>query len=276
MTTDETGDAVGRDSVAEANFATYADPLVSKAIEEASALEDTADAEKLHKLRVALRRLRTLLWAYRPILDEHFDNEQRALLKFLANAAGNTRDWDILISLVEGKSDEQLLSAFKQSRKQTADKSRETILNSDLTKLLRDAIREANRELNTSSARTPLTRFARKRVSAAQKQLKKRMQHASKAGRSDYNSYHNVRKAGKKVRYLIEFFEPLLQKKQRKGLKNLKELQKRFGGLNDVVASRDLLTAHQGSLPEGASADAALRLLKKEQKRRLKAASKLL
>ena len=276
MTTDETNHAVGRDSVAEANFATYADPLVSEAIEEASALKETADAEKLHKLRVALRRLRTLLWAYRPILDEHFDNEQRALLKFLANAAGNTRNWDILISLVEEKSDEQLLSAFKQNRNQTADKSRETILNSDLTKLLRDAIREANRELNTSSGRTPLTRFARKRVSAAQKQLKKRMQHASKVGSSDYDSYHNVRKAGKKVRYLIEFFEPLLPKKQRKGLKNLKALQKRFGGLNDVVASRDLLTAHQGSLPEGASADAALRLLKKEQKRRLKAASKLL
>ncbi|MBC8642549.1 CHAD domain-containing protein [Caballeronia sp. EK] len=270
MTTDDTNPAVQRESVAEANFATYADPLVSEAIEEASALKDTADAEKLHKLRVALRRLRTLLWAYRPILDKEFDNEQRALLKFLASAAGNTRDWDILIGLVEEKSDEKLLSACKQNRDDTADKSRQTLMNTDLRKLLREAIREANRELNTSSERTPLSKFARKRVSAAQKQLKKRMQHASKVGSSDYNSYHNVRKAGKKVRYLIEFFEPLLQKRQRKSLKELKQLQKRFGGLNDVVASRDLLTANQGSLPEGASVDAALRLLKKKQKRRLK------
>ncbi|BBU32579.1 hypothetical protein BTHE68_63130 (plasmid) [Burkholderia sp. THE68] len=276
MTTDDTNPAVQRESIAEANFATYADPLVSEAIEEASALKDTADAEKLHKLRVALRRLRTLLWAYRPILDEEFDNEQRALLKFLASAAGNTRDWDILIGLVEEKSDEKLLSACKQNRDDTADKSRQTLMNTDLRKLLREAIREANRELNTSSERTPLSKFARKRVSAAQKELKKRMQHASKVGSSDYNSYHNVRKAGKKVRYLIEFFEPLLQKRQRKSLKELKQLQKRFGGLNDVVASRDLLTANQGSLPEGASVDAALRLLKKKQKRRLKAASKLL
>ncbi|WP_238289397.1 CHAD domain-containing protein [Caballeronia novacaledonica] len=276
MTTDDTHRAVERESVAEANFATYAEPLVHEAIEEASALKDIADAEKLHKLRVALRRLRTLLWAYRPILDEQFDNEQRAVLKFLASAAGNTRDWDILISLVGKKSDEELLGAFRQNRAQTADQSRETLLNSDLTKLLRAAISEANRELNTSPARTPLTKFARKRVSTAQKQLKKRMRHASKAGRSDYDSYHDVRKAGKKVRYLIEFFEPLLQKNQRKGLKELKRIQKRFGGLNDVVASRALLTAHRGSLPEGTSANAALRLLKKEQKRRLKAASRLL
>ncbi|SPB14399.1 CHAD domain-containing protein [Caballeronia novacaledonica] len=276
MTTDDTHRASEREAVAEANFATYADPLVHEAIEEASALKDTADAEKLHKLRVALRRLRTLLWAYRPILDEQFDNEQRAVLKFLANAAGNTRDWDILIGLVEDRSDEELLNVFRQNRKETADRSRETLLNSDLTKLLREAISEANRELNTSAVRTPLTKFARKRVSAAQKQLKKRMQHASKTGGSDYNSYHDVRKAGKKVRYLIEFFEPLLQKRQRKSLKELKQLQKRFGGLNDVVASRNLLTTHQGSLPDEASADAALRLLKKEQKRRLKAASRLL
>ncbi|SAK99857.1 CHAD domain-containing protein [Caballeronia pedi] len=276
MTTDDTNPAVQREAVAEANFATYAGPLVSEAIEEASALRDTADAKKLHKLRVALRRLRTLLWAYRPILDKRFDNEQRALLKFLANAAGNTRDWDILIGLVEEKSDEKLLSAIKQNRDNTADKSRQTLMNTDLRKLLRDAIREANRELNTSSERTPLGKFARKRVSAAQKQLEKRMQLASKVGSSDYNSYHNVRKAGKKVRYLIEFFEPLLQKRQRKSLKELKQLQKRFGGLNDVVASRDLLIANRGALPEGASIDAALRLLKKEQRRRLKAASKLL
>jgi CHAD domain-containing protein len=128
VTTDDTNPAVQRESVAEANFATYADPLVSEAIEEASALKDTADAEKLHKLRVALRRLRTLLWAYRPILDKEFDNEQRALLKFLASAAGNTRDWDILIGLVEEKSDEKLLSACKQNRDDTADKSRQTLM----------------------------------------------------------------------------------------------------------------------------------------------------
>ncbi|CAB3809008.1 hypothetical protein LMG27177_06676 [Paraburkholderia fynbosensis] len=130
--------------------------------------------------------------------------------------------------------------------------------------------------MSTSSARTPLTKFAQKRVTAAQDQLKKRMHRASKASSSDYSSYHDVRKAGKKVRYLIEFFEPVLKKKQRQSLKNLKQLQKRFGALNDVVASRDLLDAHRASLPDGVDAKAALRALKKKQIRRIKAASKLL
>lgn len=69
----------------------------------ADALETEPDAEKLDKLRVSLRQLRTLLWAYRPLLDSEFDSQQRAVNKFLANAAGSTRDWDILIGLVEKK-----------------------------------------------------------------------------------------------------------------------------------------------------------------------------
>jgi CHAD domain-containing protein len=217
-----------------------------------------------------------LLWAYRPILDKQFDNQQRALFKFFANAAGDTRNWDILIRLVEKNGDEDFLNSLRKSRDDTARKSADTLRNAHLDKTLRDAVTEANRELNTSSTRRPLSTFAQKRVRAAQKQLKKRMGHASEAGSSDYGSYHDVRKAGKKVRYLIEFFEPLLEKKQRKGLKSLKRLQKHFGTLNDVVASRALLVSHRASLPDGVDPKPALRELKIQQKRRIKAASKLL
>jgi len=273
---EDTNRLLNRKALAEANFATYADPLVSEAIEHASALQAGADAEKLHKLRVALRRLRTLLWAYRPILDENFDNQQRELLKSLASAAGNTRDWDILIGLVEKDSDAALVNAFNGNRNETAEKSAETLRNSHIDETLRDGISEAHRELSGAPTQTPLTRFARKRVRAAQQQLKKRMRHAAKVGSSDYSSYHDVRKAGKKVRYLIEFFDPLLEKKQRKGLKRLKRLQKDFGALNDVVASRNLLASRRASLPNDVDVKPALRRLRKVQKRRIKAASKLL
>lgn len=273
---DDTTRPPSREALAEANFATYADPLVGEAIEQASALRAGADAEKLHKLRVALRRLRTLLWAYRPILDENFDNQQRALLKSLASAAGNTRDWDILIGLVEKDSDTAVLDAFNRNRNDTAEKSAEALRSAHIDKTLRDTISEAHRELNASPGRTPLARFGQKRVRAAQRQLKKRMRHASKVGSSDYGSYHDVRKAGKKVRYLIGFFAPFLKKNQLKGLKTLKRLQKDFGALNDVVASRDLLVSQRASLPDGVDVKPALRKLKHVQKRRIKAASKLL
>jgi CHAD domain-containing protein len=86
------------------------------------------DAEVLHKLRVSLRRLRTLLWAYRPLLNEKFDNQQRALFKFYASAAGKTRDWDILIALLGETKDaeEQPRDAMHAARSKSLDSSRET------------------------------------------------------------------------------------------------------------------------------------------------------
>ncbi|MDR5759788.1 CHAD domain-containing protein [Caballeronia sp. LZ035] len=264
------------DALAEASFSTYADPLIGEASAQAAVLEDSTDAEDLHKLRVALRRLRTLLWAYRPILKKDFDDQQRVLLKYLAGAAGNTRDWDILIELVDKKGSAPLLDAFREQRTATAAKSRDTLSHAKLKQMLHESLSEANRELNTAPRRTPLTQFARKRVASAQKQLSKRIRLAAKAKGADYTQLHDIRKAGKKVRYLVEFFEPLLGGKQRKTLKGLKRMQKRFGALNDVVASRALLEQHLDALPDGAAAQKALRSLRKEQKRRTKAAVKLL
>ena len=66
---------IDRGAPAEANFEAYAKPLAAAALGHAFALEDGSDAETLHKLRVALRRMRTMLWANRPILDEKFDND---------------------------------------------------------------------------------------------------------------------------------------------------------------------------------------------------------
>jgi CHAD domain-containing protein len=64
------------------------------------------------------------------------------------------------------------------------------------------------------------------------------------------------------------FLEPLLDKKRRKKLKNLKRLQKLFGALHDVVASQELLSPHRASLPRCANAEDALHSLEKEQRRR--------
>ena len=210
------------------------------------------------------------------MLDEDFDNKQSAIYKFLANAAGNTRDWDILIELLSELNEPNLAGALRQSRDAAVKTSRETLSHASIKNVLHDAVSEANKELNTAHQRTPLKKFAVKRVTVAEEQLRKRMKSASQAKRSEYSSFHEVRKAGKKVRYLLEFFEPLLNKKQRKGMKKLKQLQKRFGALNDVVASRELLQNHLDSLPSGTSTDGAMRSLKKEEKRRAKTAAKLL
>jgi CHAD domain-containing protein len=121
-----------------------------------------------------------------------------------------------------------------------------------------------------------LPKFARWRVAAAQKSLRKRAQRAGDAKRSDYASFHAVRKAGKKVRYLLEFFEPSLKKKQVKRVKKLKQIQKRFGKLNDVVVSENLIKTHLDVFRDRSLAERGLTALGNARKRRMKEAARML
>jgi CHAD domain-containing protein len=275
---DEPSDSDTTRQTAQARFSALATPLICDAIAHAGKVAADPQAEGLHKLRVALRRLRTLLWAYRPLLDREFDDKQRALFKFLASAAGRTRDWDILTKLLcELRGNEGApLDDLHRSRSQAMDTSVETLKQAGVKPALRDALKKVNSALNTAHERTALGKFARRRVAAAQKNLGKRVRRARREKRSDYASFHDVRKAGKKVRYLLEFFEPSLTNKQVKAVKRLKKIQKQFGELNDVVASENLVKANLDTFHDRNSAENALAVLAKERGRRMKAAAKLL
>lgn len=268
----------GTEASAEEAFASYAAPLVSDAIEYASAVHKDASPEALHKLRVSLRRLRSLWWAFAPLLDKGENTRQRALYKFLATAAGKTRDWDILIELIaqeEGVAPE-MAPKLQEARGEALATSRETLSNADVKHLLREALTGASKELNTAHERVPLRKFAKKRVSDSERSLKKRMKRASRAKRSSYPSFHDVRKAGKKLRYLLEFFEPVLKGGRKRVLKRLKQIQKRFGTLNDIVASEMLLRDNMALLAGSGDVDAVLHWFRKERKRRMRSAAGLL
>ncbi|MFM0340853.1 CHAD domain-containing protein [Paraburkholderia fungorum] len=274
----EHGKATGDEPSAEAAFASYAAPLVDHAIEYAAAVRDDASPEALHQLRVSLRRLRSLWWAFEPLLDKGENTRQRALYKYLATAAGKTRDWDILIELIaqDDSGARAIRPKLEEVRGDALATSRETLSNADVKHLLRDALTSATKELNTAHERVPLAKFVDKRVAVSERSLRKRMKRASHAKRANYASFHDVRKAGKKLRYLLEFFEPILRGSHKRILKRLKQIQKRFGALNDIVASEMLLRDNAALLAGSGDTDAALHWLKKERKRRMRSAAGLL
>jgi CHAD domain-containing protein len=265
-------------SSAQAAFASYAAPLVDAAIEQANEVHEDTSPEALHKLRVSLRRLRSLWWAFKPLLDKGENTRQRALYKYLATAAGKTRDWDILIELIarDERAAHDLAPKLQAARGGALETSRETLSNADVKRLLHDALTSASKELNTAHERVPLQTFVDQRVAASERSLKKRIKRASRAKRSNYAAFHEVRKAGKKVRYLLEFFEPVLSGNHKAVLKRLKQIQKRFGTLNDIVASEMLLRDNLGLLAGSGDTDAALHWFRKERKRRMRAAAGLL
>lgn len=263
-------------------FSSYAAPLVDHAIEYANAVREDPSPEALHKLRVSLRRLRSLWWAFEPLLEKGENTRQRALYKYLATAAGKTRDWDILIELLirddngAHSGTGEMAPKLQDARGAALATSRETLSNADVKHLLREALSSASKELNTAHERIPLRKFAEQRVAASERSLKKRMKRARRAKRSNYVAFHNVRKAGKKLRYLLEFFGPILSGGRKRTLKRLKQIQKRFGTLNDVVASEMLLRDNAALLADAGDPEAALHWLGKERKRRMRSAAGLL
>ena len=271
-------DPAGEALSAQAAFASYAAPLVGHAIEHAHEVSEDTSPEALHQLRVSLRRLRSLWWAFEPLLEKGENTRRRELYKYLASAAGKTRDWDILIELLtqKGSGARAMAPKLQEARGGALATSRETLSNADIKHLLREALTSTSKELNTAPQRVPLRKFAATRVSVSERSLKKRMKRACRAKRSNYGAFHNVRKAGKKLRYLLEFFEPVLSGGHKRTLKVLKQIQKRFGTLNDVVASEMLLRDNAALLAASGDTDAALHWLRKERKRRMRSAAQLL
>jgi len=270
---------------AESTFATLATPLVHEALEQAAAIYAHASPESLHQLRVALRRLRSLWWAYGPLLDRAENARHRALYRYLAEAAGKTRDWDILLELLAARTPRMegegnvadAPAALLAARERTLASSRETLLNADIRNVLHDALAGASKQLNTAPERHALRKFAAKRVRTAERSLRKRMRVASRAKRKNYDAMHDVRKAGKKVRYLLEFFGPVLDAaRHERVLKRLRKLQQCFGELNDVISSISLLRDNLNLFDDAEVANEALAYLKRQRKQRRREAARLL
>jgi len=231
-------------------FRALASPLLREAIRRARSLDQGTDAEAFHKLRIALRRLRSLWWAYEPFLDKQDAKLQRDEFKVLADAAGKTRDWDVLRELlVKRKYTREAFSSILQPideyRANALSYSRAAIGNADIEQILGNALERALVQL-TSIAEPPLLgEFARARIETAERKLRKRINVAVKTVHDDYATLHQVRIAGKKVRYLLEFFSPILDDSHQSAILTLASLQQELGNLNDIVTSESLIRQYE-------------------------------
>jgi CHAD domain-containing protein len=69
--------------------------------EQAPAVQVDADPDELHKLRVAIRRMRALLRAARPFLDDERAESLRGELRELGGAIGPARDADVFLAYLK-------------------------------------------------------------------------------------------------------------------------------------------------------------------------------
>jgi CHAD domain-containing protein len=251
-------------------FALLATSISGEAVERVRKLNSSAAPEDLHKLRVALRRLRTLWWAYEPLLEKRDAKLQRREFKSLADAAGRTRDWDVLHELIAASepSNRQaltaLIKAIEKHRAEALSFSLKAIRNAGVERILEQALVSARQQLQLQGAARPIASFAEERVRAAEKALKKRVRRAVPAHDSDYAALHEVRIAGKKLRYLLQFFSPVLDGGHQAVIERLTVVQDELGTLNDLVTSEALLREYAFQLGEAKRVKQAIAYLQSQ------------
>lgn len=271
--------ALSKKSSIASTFSSLATPVVADAVQRARELSAKSDAEGFHQLRIAFRKLRALYWAYSPYLGEEVTVQATEEFKRLAAVAGGTRDWDIAGDLLKSARESSgsidvLLAAARERRKQAVVRSQKMIRSDDVDVFLNDVLLHAQATLASRCNDLPIRAFAEKRVRLAQRALKKRSRHASRHETAYEEDLHDVRKAGKKLRYLLEFFQPVIKGGHDRTIKRLASAQDKLGQFNDLAASETLIRGESFNEVPPEVVQESLQWLEKEKDRRRRAASR--
>jgi triphosphatase len=221
---------------------------------ELAALADVADG--VHQMRVAVRRLRSVVTTMRRMLPpEQYEWVTREL-KWLADLLGPARNWDVFLSsllvpvrsaLLSGQHLDGLCRVAEQERRSAHERANAAIrLPRYTTTLLRLSQWFASRSwrdqpVSEQSAllMAPIGTLAPSLVGRQYKKVKKA------AGRFDeltVQQHHKFRIAVKRLRYTIEFVKDLFDiDKVSEFLRRLKPLQDDLGYANDIRVANELL-----------------------------------
>jgi CHAD domain-containing protein len=221
------------------------------------------DAESVHQMRVGLRRLRSALEIFEPLIP--CPVEIRMELAWLASELGDARDWEVLdtvtlpalSALRTGVTGMTALQAYV--RREAIRKHRNAALSADSARSARlwvllhrwlHNLRGPNdaQTKETIAASVPLCHFAAQHVKRLQKKLLKRCETVQMALPE---SRHRVRIASKKLRYATEFFASYyLDKRAKRFIGGLAKLQDVLGVSNDMAVAGRLLSSVADAHPE--------------------------
>jgi triphosphatase len=216
--------------------------------------------EFVHQARVAIRRLRSAIRLWEPLLPAPFVARFDPLWQGLATQLGDTRNWDVFLTEVlpvlgaafPGRGEIVRLSAYARrccanSRRATAS----ALSSADYSRLLIDFTAALLALPEADAGR--LGTFVRRCLKKCAKRVNERAVDALRAGVA---ARHHLRVAFKQLRYALEFFAPILDGP---ALANYHQsascLQELLGRLNDLAVAGQLTVAalpgSKGQLFEG-------------------------
>jgi CHAD domain-containing protein len=192
--------------------------------------------DSVHQMRVATRRLRSALKTWRPLLDAELTEPLRGELTWLAGVLGEARDAEVMRDRLQDTG----LGEVLQERYRTA---HDTVL-AELDGARYQVLLAALDELGEDAPWLPAARGRARDVlppllAKAHRTLRKRVTKAVRG--QDDESFHDVRKKAKEVRYAGEALTPAFGKPAKKYAKKVEAVQEVLGDHQDSVVTRELL-----------------------------------
>lgn len=208
-------------------------------------LDDRLDREALHDFRVSIRRLRSLLRAYRPQLQSAVRPKDRKRLRNIQRATGGGREAEVALEwLTKQHADlapEHLaglnwLSGLQLERRRRCAEDLDTEVRSSFRRLaarLEDRLAVMRSEQNLL-AEQPFVSFARTLANLTEAHATDLLVTLGQITRmDDARQLHDARILGKRLRYLLEPIRAYADGAQAI-VKRSKRLQDILGDLNDV------------------------------------------
>lgn len=234
---------------------------------QAAACEENREA--LHRMRIALMRLRTLVSFFSPmVLDPEWVRLKREL-KWLNGYLGAARDMDVLMIRLKAGPDRRFHTSSEtnaRNRKWIDSHRRATrVLRSnryrrlirDLSRWIKNGGRAPDGTALTSRHRlTPIATYSARRLTRWHKKL---LRKSRRLESMSARKRHRLRIQTKKLRYAIEFFGDLFSPqhpaRQKAVLKHLRRAQESLGSLNDAEIACSLATSFRGLSHDTADQD---------------------
>jgi CHAD domain-containing protein len=224
-----------------------------------------ADEEAIHDLRVAIRRLRTMLKMARPLFGRWHADAVRAAFAEVMRATGELRDEEVLEETLGDVSEHPAVAGWLGARQGRERKLRRSVVariergDLDRARLMLKALLvfpfDPARDLE-------LAKFARRTVERARRVVEKGREVPS----DDMIGLHDLRIAYKELRYSIELLAEALPLDARAMLEPCVVFQKRLGEIHDADVALDVLRKAR-TLPDEAREEALDALRRVREKR---------
>jgi inorganic triphosphatase YgiF len=203
-------------------------------------IADDTNAAALHQARVAMRRLRSALTLFRPVLVDADFPRLRSELGWFTDQLGDARNLDVILAARPqdgAQPGPALRRQLRRQRKQAYERVQRALAERRLPALILDLVAwtEVGDWRRRDAATQPIAAFAEARLDRAWKRVRRQ---GKGLGALTVEDRHRLRIEMKKLRYAAEFFASLAPRNRRRRQRifngHLRDLQEQLGELNDI------------------------------------------